>query len=61
MPLKGKTGKTITEAFKPMLSTIKHKLLQVDKGTEFYIKNFEAVLEKYNIKIFSTNSDKKQK
>ena len=33
--------------------------MQVDKGTEFYNKNFEAVLEKCNIKMFSTNSDKK--
>ena len=59
MPLKDKTGKTITEAFEPILSTMKPKLLQVDKGTEFYNKNFEAVLEKCNIKMFSTNSDKK--
>ena len=59
MPLKDKTGKTITETFEPILSTIKPKLLQVDKGTEFYNKNFEAMLEKYNIKMFSTNSDKK--
>ena len=59
MPLKGKIGKTITEAFEPILSTIKPKLLQVDKGTEFYNTNVEAVLEKYDIKMFSTNSDKK--
>ena len=59
MPLKDKTGKTITEAFEAILSTIKPKLLQVDKGIEFYNKNFEAVLEKFNIKMFSTNSHKK--
>ena len=33
--------------------------MQVDKGNEFYNKNFEALFEKYNIKMFSTNSDKK--
>ena len=57
--IKRQNRKTITEAFEPILSTIKPKLLQVDKGTEFHNKNFEAVLEKYNVKMFSTNSDKK--
>ena len=31
----------------------------MDKSTEFYNKIFETMLEKYNIKLFSTNSDKK--
>ena len=59
IPLKDKSGKTITDAFEPKLSTIKPKLLQVDKRTKFYNKIFESMLEKYNIKMFSTNSDKK--
>ena len=59
IPLKDKTGKSITEAFELILSTIKSKLLQVDKGTEFYNTNFEADLEKINNKMFSSNSDKK--
>ena len=40
VPIKDKSEKTITEAFKPILSTIKPKLLQVDKGTKFYNKIF---------------------
>jgi len=59
VPLKDKTGKTLTEAFEPIISKIKPKLLQVDKGTEFYNKTFEDMLTKYNVKMFSTNSDKK--
>ena len=59
VPIKDKSGKTITEAFEPILSTIKPKLLQVDKGLEFYNKIFESMLEKYNIEMFRTNSDKK--
>ena len=59
MPLKDKTGKSIIEAFQPILEKIKPKLLQVDKGTEFYNKYFEEMLARYNIKMFSTNSDKK--
>ena len=59
VPLKDKTGKSITDAFEPILENIKPKLLQVDKGTEFYNKTFEEMINKYNIKMFSTNSDKK--
>ena len=59
MPLKDKTGKSITEAFEPIIKNINIKLLQVDKGTEFYNNTFQEMLAKYNIKMFSTNSDKK--
>ena len=59
VPLTDKTGKSITEAFQPILEKIKPKSLQVDKGTEFYNKYFEDMFASYNIKMFSTNSDKK--
>ena len=59
VPLTDKTGKSITEAFQPILEKIKPKLLQFDKETEFYNKYFEDMLASYNIKIFCTNSDKK--
>jgi hypothetical protein len=58
-PLKDKTGKSIAEAFEPIISQTKPKLLQVDKGTEFYNKTFQDMLEKHGVKMFSTNSDKK--
>ena len=59
VPLKDKTGKSIAEAFEPILDRAKPKLLQVDKGTEFYNKTFQEMLEKHSVKMFSTNSDKK--
>ena len=59
VPLKDKTGKSITETFQLILEKIKPKLLQIDKETEFHNKYFEDMLASYNIKIFSTNSDKK--
>ena len=40
-----KTGKTITEAFEPILSAIKPKLLQVDKGLEC-LKGFIELIKK---------------
>ena len=58
-PLKDKTGRSITEAFEPIINQVKPKLLQVDKGTEFYNKAFQDMLEKHGVKMFSTNSDKK--
>jgi hypothetical protein len=58
-PLKDKTGRSITEAFEPIIDQVKPKLLQVDKGTEFYNKTFQDMLEKHGVKMFSTNSDKK--
>ncbi|CAB3993121.1 uncharacterized transposon-derived [Paramuricea clavata] len=35
------------------------KLVQFDKGTEFYNKEVKSLLNKYNIEFFSTYSDKK--
>ena len=34
VPIRDKSGKTITEAFEPILSTIKPKLLQMDKNMD---------------------------
>ena len=59
LPLKDKTGKSITENFESIIETVRPKLLQVDKGTEFYNKTFQEMLDKYGVKMFSTNSDKK--
>jgi len=59
IPLKDKTGKTLTEKFEPIINETKPKLLQVDKGTEFYNKTFKEMLSKYGTVMFSTKSDKK--
>ena len=53
VPLKDKTGKSITEAFKNFELPIK---LQVDKGTEFYNKTFQSHLNEKNVTMFSTDS-----
>ena len=45
IPLKDKTGKSITQAFEPIIEKIKPKLLQVDKGTEFYNTYFQEMLD----------------
>ena len=58
LPLKNKCEKKITEAFEPILSTVKPEFLQVEKETEFYNKAFKNILDKYNIKMLNANSGK---
>lgn len=57
-PLKTKTGKEITSVFSKLLKRTKRKpqLLQCDKGTEFYNKEFKAFLVRNNIHLFSTTT-----
>lgn len=59
-PIKTKSGveisKLITDIFE---EGRKPKILQVDKGSEFYNAHVKAVLKKYNVKIFSLNSETK--
>lgn len=59
IPLKDKKAEGIVKAFEPIFKEIHPETLQVDKGSEFYNKLFENLLKKYNVKLFSTQSDKK--
>ncbi len=61
VPMLNKKGKTCLEAFKKILekSNRKPKRLQVDKGSEFYNKDFEMFMKEKNIKLYSTNSELK--
>lgn len=60
-PMRTKKGFETAKAFKNILeeSGRKPEKLQTDKGSEFYNKDFKAVLQKNNIKLYSTESDKK--
>ncbi len=57
-PLKNKTGKEVTKAFKSILKE-KHvpQKLQTDKGTELFNKHFQQLMKKYNIHHFATARD----
>ena len=61
IPLKDKTGKSTTAAFKNLLETSKRKPQEVwsDRGKEFYNTTFIHYLKEQNIQIYSTNSDLK--
>lgn len=56
IPLKTKTGLEVSNAFETILKDRKPKLLHVDEGKEFYNKNMKEILDKYNIKMYSTGT-----
>lgn len=61
-PIRNKSGKEIAEVFEKIIqkaSPRKPLKLQGDMGKEFFNKNFENVMKKHNIKLFSTHSDHK--
>ena len=57
--LKNKNQHTVTKAFEKMIKHNKPRKIQVDNGKEFYNSVFEKLLEKNNIKMYSTDSDVK--
>ena len=61
IPLKDKSGKSTTTAFKKLIETRKRKPEKVwsDRGKEFYNKTFLDFLKQNEIQIYSTHSDLK--
>lgn len=61
VPLKDKTGKSVTKAMEIAMqrdkNTVKH--LQTDDGKEYFNKDFAELMERYNVNHYSTNSEKK--
>ena len=67
IPLKNKSGLSITYGFKSILSEgpqggselRKPEKLWVDRGSEFYSETFKSLLKEYETKLYSTYSDLK--
>ena len=60
IPLKNKSGLSITNGFKIVLGeSRKPEKLWVDRGSEFYNKTFKSLLKEYETKLYSTYSDLK--
>jgi hypothetical protein len=57
VPLKNKTGATLTSAFEPILKKHNVKYLQTDKGTEFKNITFQNMLKKHKVHFFTTQND----
>ena len=56
IPLKDKKGITIKNALQKIFNERKSKLLWTDRGTEFYNKQVQDLLNENNIKLYSTNN-----
>ena len=60
IPLKNKSGLSITNGFKIVLGeSRKPEKLWVDRGSEFHNKTFKFLLKEYETKLYSTYSDLK--
>ncbi len=59
--LKNKTGLEVSQVFNDIIQKSERipKKLWVDKGSEFYNKNFKSMLEKYTIEMYSTFNEGK--
>lgn len=60
-PIKNKTGAEVARAMKSIIDEAAYTPvnIQSDHGTEFYNKNFRALMKKYNINHYSTYSTMK--
>ena len=59
IPLKNKTGVTVSEAFKTLFKERKPMFIWADKGSEFYNRQVKKLLEDNNIKLYSTENEEK--
>ena len=61
VPLKGRKGTTIANAFQSILNNSKRKpnKLWVDQGSEFYSKSVKKWLNDNNIEMYSTHNEGK--
>ena len=60
VPLKDKKGETVTKAFQQIFKEgDKPEYLWTDKGSEFYNKHMKDLLDKHNIKLYSTENEEK--
>lgn len=56
---KNKEGKTITNAMRSLLTTNRPKKIECDSGSEFVNRDFKALLNRLNIKMYHTYSIRK--
>ena len=59
IPLKNKTGVTVSEAFKTLFKERKPMFIWSDKGSEFYNRQVKELLKDNNIKLYSTENEEK--
>lgn len=60
IPLKNKTGLSLVEAFKVILSSgRKPEKIMTDQGTEFFNRHFQALMKEQDIELYNTYNETK--
>ena len=60
IPIKQKSGKDVSKSMESIFQEGRiPKNLQTDRGKEFYNKNFQDLMERYNVNLYSTYSNLK--
>lgn len=57
IPIKSKSGRNVADALKDVLDTNSYRVMQTDKGKEFYNSDVNQLLREKNIKHFSTENE----
>ena len=57
IPVRTKTGRNVTEAFEKILEDGKPNMVQSDKGTEFLNSTFQSMLQRHNIKFYTSENE----
>jgi hypothetical protein len=57
IPIKGKTGRAVSEALKEIFTQYVPKNLQTDEGSEYKNKEVQSLLKKYNIHYFVARNE----
>ena len=57
VPLKNKSGQTLTEAFSTLFQQRKPAHLQTDKGTEFLNNNVQRLIKEYSINFYTSENE----
>ena len=57
LPLKSKTGREVAAAFENILQERPFNMCQTDKGGEFYNATFRSLMEKWNMRHYSSENE----
>jgi len=57
LPLKSKTGREVTAAFEKILQEQRFNMCQTDKGGEFYNAAFRSLMDKWNMRHYSSENE----
>jgi len=57
LPLKSKTGREVAAAFEKILQEQRFNMCQTDKGSEFYNAAFRSLMDKWNMRHYSSENE----